>query len=226
MKKYLFLFAFMVSAWAFTACDNDDSPDIDASVPFYQNLGVAYDVTNKTTRVGANFNKYNSEGVNIRLNGPASIKINGKTPNFANVGTYFYTYTFEGLDEVTFSFTRSKDSTFTNVASFDDVKPIAIPASFTSARVKGTTTLTWEGDPVGENEVVEARITYDGGANSIYNRQKGSTSINITFANSSLPGKGTLSLSRAKVNPLQESNGNAGGQLDVSYIVSKEIRLE
>lgn len=225
MKKYL-LFAFMVSAWAFTACDNDEASDIDASVPFYQNLGVAYDVTNNTTRVGANFNKYNSEGINIRLNGPASIKINGKTPNFANAGIYFYTYSFKGLDDVTFSFARSADSTFTNVASIEDVKPIAIPASFTSVKVKGTTTLTWEGDPIGENEVIEARITYDGGVNSIYNREKGSTSINITFNNSSLPGKGTLSLSRAKVNPLQESNGNAGGQLDVSYIESKEIRLE
>lgn len=225
MKKYL-LFALMASAWAFTACDNDDASDIDASVPFYQNLGVAYDVTNNTTRVGANFNKYNSKGVNIRLNGPASILINGRTPNFANVGTYFYTYTFPGLDNVTFSFARSADSTFTNVASIRDVKPIAIPASFTSVRVKGVTTLTWEGDPVGDNEVVEARVTYSGGVNSIYNRTKGSTSIDISFSNSSLPEKGTLSLSRAKVNPLQESNGNAGGQLDVSYIGSKEIRLE
>lgn len=225
MKKY-FLFAFMLSAWALTSCQSDDSSDISENVPFYQNLGVAYDVTNNSTRVGANFNKYNSEGTNIMLNGPASIKINGKTPNFANVGIYFYTYSFKGLDDITFVFTRSKDSTFTNVATINDVKPIAIPESFTSAKVKGTTTLTWEGDPIGENEVVEASIIYNGGVNSIYNRDKGSRSIDITFSNSSLPGKATLSLSRAKVNPLQESNGNAGGQLDVSYIQSKEIRLE
>ena len=90
MKKY-FLFAFLVSAWVFTSCDNDDAPDIDSDVPFYQNLGVAYDVTNNTTRVGANFNKLDSAGINIRLNGPASITINGKTPDFDNVGTYFYT---------------------------------------------------------------------------------------------------------------------------------------
>lgn len=225
MKKY-FLFAFLVSAWAFTSCNNDDAPDIEADVPFYQNLGVAYDVTNNTTRVGANFNKLDSAGINIKLNGPASITINGKTPDFDNVGTYFYTSSFPGLDDMTFVFTRAKDSVYTNVASINDVKPIAIPESFTSAKVTGTTVLTWEGDPVGEDEVVEVRITYNGGSYNILNRTEGSKSISINFSNLVTASKGTLFLSRAKVHPLQESNGNAGGQLDVSYIRSKEIGLE
>ena len=40
---------------------------------------------------------------------------------------------------MTFTFTRAKDEVYTNVASIKDVKPIAIPESFTSAKVKGTT---------------------------------------------------------------------------------------
>ena len=225
MKKY-FLFAFLISAWTFTSCNNDDTPDINADVPFYQNLGVAYDVTNNMTRVGANFNKQDSAGVNIKLNGPASITINGTTPDFDNVGTYFYTYSFSGLEDMTFVFTRAKDSVYTNVASINDVKPIAIPESFTSAKITGRTTLTWEGDPVGEDEVVGVRITYNGGSYNILNRTEGSKSIDINFSNMVTASKGTLSLSRAKILPLQESNGNAGGQLDVSYIKSKEISLE
>lgn len=225
MKKY-FLYAILISASAWTACSNDDSSDIDAEVPFYQNLGVAYDVTNNTTRVGANFNKYDSAGVNIKLNDPASITINGKKPNFANMGVYFYTYSFSGLDDMTFVFTRAKDSVFTNVASLKEVKPIAIPQSFTSVSLKGSTTLTWEGEPIGENEMVEVSISYDGGVNTIFNREKGSKSVNIAFSNQTTTSKGTLSLSRAKTHPLQESNGNAGGQLDVSYIQSKEIMIE
>lgn len=225
MKKY-FLFAFLVSAWAFTSCDNDDAPDIDADVPFYQNLGVAYDVTNNTTRVGANFNKQDSAGINIKLNGPASITINGKTPDFANVGTYFYTDSFSGLDDITFVFTRAKDSIFTNVATINDVKPIAIPESFAAVKVTGTTTLAWEGDPIGADEVVEVQITYNGGLYNILNRTEGSKSIDISLSNQVTASKGTLSLSRARVHPLQESNGNAGGQLDVSYIQSKEITFE
>lgn len=77
-----------------------------------------------------------------------------------------------------FVFTRAKDSIYTNVASINDVGPIAIPESFTSAKITGTTTLTREGDPVGKDEPAEVRVTY------------------------------------------------AGGQLNVSYIQSKEITLE
>lgn len=224
MKKS-FLYAMLISVYAFTSCSNDD-PSISEDVPFYQNLGVAYDVTNNQTRVGANFNKYNTEGINIRLNGPASITFNGKTPDFANEGVYFYTSSFSGLDDMTFVFTRSKDSVFTNVATLKDVKPIAIPESFQTVSRNGSTTLTWEGDPIGEDEVIEATITYKGGVNSLFNREKGSRSIHITFSTPVTATEGTLSLSRAKTNPLQESNGNAGGQLDVSYIQSKEIRIE
>lgn len=225
MKKF-FLFTFLAFACMLTSCDDDNSSDIDATVPFYQNLGVAYDVTNNTTRVGANFNKQDSAGINIKLNGPASILINGIEPDFANIGIYFYTYSFEGLKDVTFVFTRATDKVYTNFASIKDIKPIGIPDSFTSAAINKTTTLTWVGDPVGENEVVEVNIAYAGGTYSVYNRTRGSKSINISFNNSSMPAKATLSLSRAKVNPLQQSNGSAGGQLDVSYIQSKEIRLE
>ena len=44
MRKY-FLYACLLFAGVFTACDNDDSDGIDPSIPFYQNLGVEYNVT-------------------------------------------------------------------------------------------------------------------------------------------------------------------------------------
>ena len=43
MRKY-FLYACLLFAGVFTACDNDDSDGIDPSIPFYQNLGVEYNV--------------------------------------------------------------------------------------------------------------------------------------------------------------------------------------
>ena len=36
MRKY-FLYACLLFAGVFTACDNDDSDGIDPSIPFYQN---------------------------------------------------------------------------------------------------------------------------------------------------------------------------------------------
>ena len=88
MRKY-FLYACLLFAGVFTACDNDDSDGIDPSIPFYQNLGVEYNVTQNHTHIGANFNKYNSEGANLRL--PAKgILFNGKVPDFLGMGAYMY----------------------------------------------------------------------------------------------------------------------------------------
>lgn len=95
MRKY-FLYACLLFAGVFTACDNDDSDGIDPSIPFYQNLGVEYNVTQNHTHIGANFNKYNSEGANLRL--PAKgILFNGKVPDFLGMGTYMYMLSESGL---------------------------------------------------------------------------------------------------------------------------------
>lgn len=125
MRKY-FLYACLLFAGVFTACDNDDSDGIDHSIPFYQNLGVEYNVTQNHTHIGANFNKYNSEGANLRL--PAKgILFNGKVPDFLGMGTYMYMLSESGLDPVTFTFSRWKDQVYTNKASIDDVDLIAFP---------------------------------------------------------------------------------------------------
>lgn len=225
MKKYL-LFAFLLPAFLFTACDNDDSDVVGESVPFYQKLGVEYNVTQNHTRVGANFNKNDSKGSNMKLGGNSSIRFNSITPKFLSVGEYFYTHSFNGLDNITFTFTRSKGNVFVNAASLNDINPIAIPDTFTTVFANGNTVLTWEGEPIGPNEYVQARIEFKGGINNIYNRNEGGKTITINFSNSAAAGKATLFLSRIKTFPLQQSNGDAGGRLDISYVKDKEITLQ
>lgn len=227
MKKYFFYACLLlVSVWALPSCQNDDSDVVPQDVPLYQNLAVEYNVSQSNMHVAANFNRNDSTGRNVRLGGSSSILFNGKTPNFANVGIYFYTLSVSGLDDMTFQFTRAKGEVYTNKVSINNVNPIAIPESFTSASIKGSTILTWEGQPLGENEYAALNINYAGGVNTIYNYEKGSTSMNITFSNVVPAGKATLTLSRVKRLPLQESNGTAGGKIDVSYVKSKEIMLE
>lgn len=225
MKKYVWL-AFLLAAFVFTACDNDDSDVVGESVPFYQKLGVEYNITQNHTRVGANFNKNNSKGANMKLGGSSSIRFNNISPKFLSVGEYFYTHSFNGLEDITFTFTRSKGNVFTNVASLKDINPIAIPDTFTTVSVSGNTTLTWEGEPIGANEYVQVRIEFKGGVNTVYNRNEGGKTITVNFANPAAAGKATLFLSRIKTLPLQQSNGDAGGRLDVSYVKDKEIILQ
>ena len=209
----------------FTACDNDDSDGIDPSIPFYQNLGVEYNVTQNHTHIGANFNKYNSEGANLRL--PAKgILFNGKVPDFLGMGAYMYMLSESGLDPVTFTFSRWKDQVYTNKASIDDVDPIALPESLTSVKGNGATIITWVGKPIGKDEYVQVHLTYSGGVYDINNTQEGATSITLNFTNPTSATKGTLFLSRVRELPLQESNGDAGGKIDVSYVQNKDVTFE
>ena len=224
MRKY-FLYACLLFAGVFTACDNDDSDGIDPSIPFYQNLGVEYNVTQNHTHIGANFNKYNSEGANLRL--PAKgILFNGKVPDFLGMGTYMYMLSESGLDPVTFTFSRWKDQVYTNKVSIDDVDPIALPESLTSVKGNGAAIITWVGKPIGKDEYVQVHLTYNGGVYDINNTQEGATSITLNFTNPTSATKGTLFLSRVRVLPLQESNGDAGGKIDVSYVQNKDVTFE
>ena len=224
MRKY-FLYACLLFAGVFTACDNDDSDGIDPSIPFYQNLGVEYNVTQNHTHIGANFNKYNSEGANLRL--PAKgILFNGKVPDFLGMGAYMYMLSESGLDPVTFTFSRWKDQVYTNKASIDDVDPIALPESLTSVKGNGATIITWVGKPIGKDEYVQVHLTYSGGVYDINNTQEGATSITLNFTNPTSATKGTLFLSRVRELPLQESNGDAGGKIDGFYVHNKGVTFE
>ncbi len=224
MKKS-FVYVTLLLAGALASCSKDHSNEIDLIVPFYQNLGVEYDMTANKTYAGANFNKTDSAGANLKLPSGA-VLINGQEPQFENVGVYFYTMSFDGLQDVTFTFNRSQDKVFVNKASTSDAIPIEIPMAFTAIDGNGTTVLTWDGAPVAKGEYVALRLEYKGGSLQLYNRIEGGQSISIPFNNQTGATEATLFLSRITTLPLQQSNGNAGGKIDVSYAVSKTVAIQ
>lgn len=188
-------------------------------------MGVEYNVTQNHTHIGANFNKYNSEGANLRL--PAKgILFNGKVPDFLGMGAYMYMLSESGLDPVTFTFSRWKDQVYTNKASIDDVDPNR------SSRIPDIRQRQWRNHyhlgrkPIGKDEYVQVHLTYSGGVYDINNTQEGATSITLNFTNPTSATKGTLFLSRVRELPLQESNGDAGGKIDVSYVQNKDVTFE
>lgn len=224
MKKS-FVYVTLLLMGVLTSCGKDHSNEIDLIVPFYQNLGVEYDMTANKTYAGANFNKKDSAGANLKL--PAgAVLINGEEPLFENIGVYFYKASFDGLQNVTFTFNRSKEQVFVNKASTSDATPIDIPMTFTAIDGNGTTVLTWDGDPVAKGEYVALRLEYKGGNLQLYNRDEGGQSISIPFNNQTGATDATLYLSRVTTHPLQQSNGSAGGKIDVSYTISKKVAIQ
>ena len=57
MKKVFLIPVFLLNICL--SCEENTS-EIDPSIPFYQNLAVDYNVTQTYTHIGANFNKYNN----------------------------------------------------------------------------------------------------------------------------------------------------------------------
>lgn len=226
MKKEL-LIGLSLLGGLFSGCEHEDSATIDPSVPFYQSYQVEYNVSHNKTYVAANFKKDNIRGESVELSGESSVRFNNKEPNYANIGIYFYTYDFSGLSDMTFKFTRSKNEVYENNASKSDVIPITIPLDFTTVNASNNTILTWEGDPIGEDEMVQITIESDRiGVNYFYFEQIGTTSATIQFPEPVKTGQATLSLSRVKKLPLQQSDGPAGGEIKVIYTVSKTIEIK
>lgn len=188
-------------------------------------MGVEYNVTQNHTHIGANFNKYNSEGANLRL--PAKgILFNGKVPDFLGMGTYMYMLSESG-------WTRSRSPFPVGKTRFIQTRPLStmsiqslLPESLTSVKGNGATIITWVGKPIGKDEYVQVHLTYSGGVYDINNTQEGATSITLNFTNPTSATKGTLFLSRVRELPLQESNGDAGGKIDVSYVQNKDVTFE
>lgn len=222
MKKVFLIPVFLLNICL--SCEENTS-EIDPSIPFYQNLAVDYNVTQTYTHIGANFNKYNSEGVSLRLPNKW-ILFNGKVPTFLGMGVYMYMMVESGLDPVEFTFTRWKDQVYINKISIENISSIAIPDSLEKVNGNGKTIIRWIGNPIGKDEYVQIHLTYSGGVYDINSSMEGATTITMNFTNMTSATKGTLFLSRVKKLPLQESNGNAGGKIMVSYVQNKEVLFE
>lgn len=221
MKQYLLCSCILISGF-FTSCSEGGS-EIDPSVPFYQNYGIEYNLTDNETHIGANFNKINAEGISLRLQ-KNGILFNGKEPDFLGSGTYMYMMEENGIVPVTFTFTRVSDMVFVNEASVSDVNPIAIPDTLDSINY-GLTSIAWNGDPVGANEFVQVHLEYKGGVYDTNTSAQGAKNVLVNFEMSNDVTTGTLYLSRVKTLPLQQSQSTAGGQIQVSYVVTKTVSI-
>lgn len=201
------------------------APDIlDPSIPIYQNLAVMYDITDNTTSIGATFNAENASGTALRMQ-EKGVLFNGKEPSFIGGGDYMYIMQETGAPAVTFTLVRENVGTFVNSASIDDVEPISL--NDTLSRIGTVNQIYWVGEPIGANETVSIHLQYDGGETTQTETTEGYKGIQAIFLD--LPKSGTiatLSISRVKTLPLQESNDIGGGKINVSYTTSKKVTIK
>lgn len=227
MKQIVYLPFFVLLA-LLSSCSSEESSVLHSSVPFYQDLSITYDMTHNKTHAGANFNKNKSTGENIKLTADASIRFNNEIPNYANILPYFYTYTFNGTDKVTFTFTRSKGNVYVNSGSLEDVNEAEILNTYTTFYLNRKNDFFWFGKALEANEQIQVSLEQNGGISYWYNYEAGSISVEIDLTENTIlqPGEATFTVTRTATLPLKENNGTAGGQMQVSYQRSKTVTIQ
>lgn len=223
MKKLIYIICILLTGM-WVSCSSEESSSLNSNVPFYQSLDVEYYVSKNKTKASANFNKYNALGDNIQLTGISSIKFNNDKPNYVNIAPFFYTYSFNGLDDITFRFTRNRNEVYINTVSIKDIEPIDFPAGFNDIDVNKKVDFRWIGSPVGKKEEVQIRIVTAEGEYNFYDDTVGDDFIRLTLPKSVDKGDVTVSLTRIRKMALKEAE-SAGGEIKVSYISDKDIRL-
>ena len=221
-RNLIFLFSGIIAF--LSGCSDDAEPRVlDPSIPIYQNLAVDYDITGNYTNVAANFKTNNAEGVNLRMQ-DGGVTFNGTDAAFIGTGNYMYEYRFDGTPDITFVLKRIDVGDFTNKVEYAEVVPISIPDTLTS--VAAIQMIYWVGAPIEGNEYVVARLVYKDGQSLQKTSLQDAVGVKIISYTSGMKGQtATLYLSRVRTLPIQESDGKGGGQINVSYTVSKQVVL-
>lgn len=207
------------------ACNEESSKDI-GNAPLYQRYRVEFQAdADDDVMAYANFSKGRDEfGKSVKLEGAQSVKVNGRSMDYRDLEemhSFNYAYSTEvgeGIDDVTFTFTRNKGEVYTNMVRKDDVAEIRLPRPL--AAVANGVPLEWTGvSGMEDGEVTAVLSRRVNGAFSSYNAEKVDyENRTITFAN--VPaGRGyTLLLTRTKKLDTRENNLPAGGKLEICFV--------
>jgi hypothetical protein len=209
----------MVSlASGLSSCKTEDSANVNQD-RIYADYSLVYDKAEDKTYARAAFKFGSATGTPLQVQGPSEVRIGPDVAAFVPLLNY-YEKTYAGLqNQVTFTFKDLNGKTFTNTISGQE--PVALPTNFTSLTKGSAYTLTWTGAPVRQAETVDVALDGAGQSDPIQvflQPQVGATSLILDAARigTLLNGPGKASISRTRIEPLQQGTG-AGGSLITRY---------
>ena len=208
-----------------SSCSQEDSSDLSAETPLYQDYLVAFS-DNKPTMAYAHFTKKKDAiFTEIKLTGEQGIYANLKPMNYHYVNElvwvgYSYSLTLGNDTTVTFSFKRNTSKILTNMVRKSFVKRIAIPSDL--KEVVNGMAWKWVGDNGSEGEKIEAILEKNTDGYSAFYGTVTEGKNDVLFE--SVPaGNYKLILRRYKTAELKEKDGNAGGDFAVVYYDEKQV---
>ncbi|MFY0601871.1 MAG: hypothetical protein JXR03_19510 [Cyclobacteriaceae bacterium] len=219
--KRLALSLLVLSIVYFSSCDPEPSEDVNQ------------DRIKTDYRVDYNDHKIKTEAVAQFWFGSTPLKITSPAQILAEdhglekrdiLGIVDYTRKFkERIDDVTFEYRDHDSRTYTNIVSIPE--DIQLPSSLTSISKSEDVLISWEGNPVGTDEIVYLEIIDDDIIFTLGNSNRGSKSIFIE-ANSldeELDGRMEFRMVRHKDWELQEAP--RGGKVSSNFF-SKILHID
>lgn len=213
------------------ACKKVASDDLKDTVPYHQEYIVEYNKNTDKTSASAQFRVRDNSGSKVELNNGASVTANSKSPSALQLVPGVYSWTFDGLVDVSFELTKNSGKKLINTAAKTDIGEIAFPSSFPTAVSKSSGfTFNWAGDGLQSGETLTVKITGTPSSSSIDpNVEKTITGGQVTISSSDLekfaPGTIKVSMERRKNLSLDAKDDTANGDIEMTIKTEKEVAL-
>jgi hypothetical protein len=202
-----------------TACSSLDTEYPDA-VRIFQWYVYEYRAGSDETIGHALFTLDNPQNSPLRIESPASIRINGVEPVFNPADSLPYTHVMTGRQDLgLFVYVNENSRQFTNIANLGNVRTIGFPPLSGPISVQDDFTLYWTGDGVVGGDLISLEVEGAGGLVRIYGtREAGDDMLVVPAADLQALGAGQSrwTISRTSPVPMQDINP-VGGRLFLRY---------
>ena len=217
MRKFLFQTVLALALISFfSACETESSSDVDQN-RIHAAYELFYDKKSNETTAVAVFRFGSSVGTQLELASPSEVRFNNDVLAFnAILGRYEKSYKDQWIKSGTFTFTDTEGKTYTTSSDVMKAADFAATPEVLTFSKNADQTVSWVGDPLGQDETVGALLI---GPGNIFNiKQSGATGFPVNKANLTNvnPGDYLISMDRWLAAPLTEKT-DAGGEIVVKY---------
>lgn len=213
------------------SCKKVASDDLKDTVPYHQEYTVDYDKTSNKTSASAVFRVRDQNGSKVELNNGASVTANTKSPSSLQVLPGVYTWTFDGLVDVSFELNKNSGQKLANTVAKTDIGDIAFPSGFPTAVTKSAGfTFNWAGDGLANGETLTVKLSGTPASASIDPTvEKTVTTGQVTISSTDLekfaPGTLTVTMERRKSSLLDTKDDTANGGIELTKKIKKDLVL-
>jgi hypothetical protein len=213
------------------SCKKVASDDLKDTVPYHQEYTVDYDKTSNKTSASAVFRVRDQNGSKVELNNGASVTANAKSPSALQVLPGVYTWTFDGLVDVSFELNKNSGQKLANTVAKTDIGDISFPSGFPTAVTKSSGfTFNWAGDGLANGETLTLKLSGTPASASIDPTvEKTVTTGQVTISSTDLekfaPGTLTVTMERKKSTLLDAKDNTANGGIELTKKIKKDLVL-